>query len=164
MAIEIVYEVEDRSGTMGSTSVRVAGTPTVVQLNGFGAGFATALNNIIGGVIRAAAAFFRADVSGITGNVASSASDVEHIAKFEFLTTGGNRMKVNVPAMDSNIIGGIGSDTLDQLNPQVAAFTAAMINGINVTGAVIQPCDIGEDSLTDVIFAREAFRNSGARR
>lgn len=164
MSVEIVYEIEDRSGTKGTTSIRVAGTPTVAQLNGFGAGYATALNNIISGVIRAAFAFFRVDISGLTGNSAISISDVEHCAKFEFLTDAGNRVKVNIPAMDSDIVGGTDSDSLDLAAPEVLAFTQAMTLGISVTGATIQPCDIGGDNIVDTVFGREAFRNSGARR
>jgi hypothetical protein len=53
---------------------------------------------------------------------------------------------------------------LNQAETNVAAFIAAMETGIAVTGGTISPCDIGESSIVDTVFAREAFKNSGARR
>jgi hypothetical protein len=164
MPVEIVYEIEDADGDTGSTSVRVGGEPTIAGLNGFGAGWATALNNVIGGVIRSAVAYLLTDISGLVGNLIGANSDVEHIGKFEFLTAGGNRVKVNIPCLDEVTLGATTSDDLNQAAPSVAAFLAAMENGISVSGALIQPCDVGESSIVDTVFAREAFRNSGKRR
>lgn len=164
MAVEIIYTIEDASGDQATTSVRVGGTPTNAQINGFGAGWATALNNIIAGKIIQAAAFVFANISGLTGNLMSNNADVEHVGKFEFLTVAGNRVKINIPALSEIALGATTSDSLNQANANVAAFIAAMEDGVAVTGGVIQPCDIGEDDITEVIFAREAFRNSGARR
>lgn len=164
MAIEIVYTIEDASGDEATTQVRVAGEPTIAGLNGFGAGYATAVNNIIAGIIRSAVAFLKPAFSSITGNNIGALSDVEHIGKFEFVALNGQRVKVNVPALSEIALGATTSDSLDQAQVNVAAFLAAMETGIAVTGGTISPCDIGESSISDTIFAREAFRNSGARR
>lgn len=164
MAIEIVFQVQDASGTKGTTSVRVAGEPTLAGLAGFAVGWANALNNLIAGKIIGAAALIKANISGLTGNTIISVSDVEHVGKFEFLTAGGNRVKVNVPALAEQLLLATTSDDLNQSETNIAAFIAAMEDGINVGGALIQPCDLGEDDVVATIFAREAFRNSGARR
>lgn len=165
MAIEIVYEVEDRSGDKATTAVKVGGNQVVANITEFAAAYATAVNAIIKGIIRSATAYFFPDISGLTGNVATPFSDVEHVGKFEFLTADGNRVKVNIPAIDEQLVEATTSDSLNQSQTDVAAFIAAMENGIAVSGGgTIQPCDIGESSLIDTIFAREAFRNSGARR
>ena len=161
---EMVFEIEDASGDKASTSVKVDAATTVTLMTGFVQGFATALNNIIGGKILSAAAFLGVDISALTGNLIDGDSDVEHVAKFEFLSSGGFRVKVNIPAMDETTLFATSSDSLNQAQTDVAAFIAAMEDGISVTGALIQPCDIGESDLTNVVFARESFRNSGARR
>lgn len=164
MSVELVFEVEDRSGTDGSTSIRVAGSPTVVQLNGFGVGYANVLNNIIAGAIRAAFALFKGSTIGLTGNTPAPEADVEHTGKFQFLTEGGTRVLINVPALSETTVGATDSDDLDYTDPDVAAFLDAMLDGIVVTGATIQPCDIGELDINSTIFSRESFRNSGKRR
>jgi len=164
MAIEIVYTVSDNAGKEATTSIKVAGEPTLAGLTGFGAGFATALNNLIAGVIRNAVAYILPSTSTLTSNLISSFSDVKHIAKFSFLTLGGTRVKVNIPAIAEVAIGAYSSLSLNQAQADVAAFITAMEDGINIGGTIIQPCDIGESSITDTIFANEGAKNSGARR
>lgn len=164
MAIEIIFEVEDKSGDKSTTQVRVAGEPTITGLNGFGVGWANVLNNLIAGKILSAAALVKAAVSSLTGNNIGALSDVEHVGKFEFLTSAGQRVKVNVPALSEIVLGATTSDSLDIGQPNIAAFITAMETGIAVTGGTIQPCDVGEVSIVDTVFAREAFRNSGSRR
>lgn len=164
MAIEIIAEIADATGDKSSTSVRVLSSNTLAQVNGFTVAWVQALDALIAGVIRSVAAFLHVDISGLTGNLVGDSSDVEHIGKFEFRTSSNLRVKVNVPALSEIALGATTSDTLDPAQAQVAAFITAMEDGINAGGALIQPCDIGGDDLSQLVFAREAFRNSGARR
>jgi len=164
MPIEIITTVEDRSGTKGSTSVKVLDTATLAQLNAFAPLWATALNNVILGKITSVFANLIGSTFGITGNTGTVDADVEHVGKFQFRTATGNRVNINIPALDENAIAAYSSDTLDEAAPEVAAFIAAMETGVTVTGGTISPCDIGEQSIVDTLFAREAFRNSGARK
>ena len=161
---ELIFEVEDASGDKATTSVKVISTTTVTLMEGFASGFATALNNIIAGKILSAAASLGVDISALTGNGVGDLADVEHIGKFEFLSLLGFRTKLNIPALSEITLGATTSDSLDQAQVSIAALIAAMEDGVSVTGALIQPCDIGESDLVSVVFAREAFRNSGARR
>jgi len=160
----LVFEIEDASGDKSTTSVQLVNTTTVVNATGFAVAFATALNNLISGIIRSCAAFLGVDISALTDNLMSDTADVEHIGKFEFLTDGGNRVKLNLPCLDEILVGTTTTDAINQSQADVAALIAAMEDGINAGGALIEPCDVGEDDIVSVVFSREAFRNSGARR
>lgn len=164
MPIELICEVTDRSGDKSSTSMKVESGIALGPLTLFAVAWVNLLDDIIAGVIRTVTAYAKGNVAGLTGNSIVATSDVEHYGKFEFLTNSGNNVKVNVPALDEGAVGALTSDDLDIADPQVAAFIAAMTTGIAVTGGTITPCDIAENDLTDLIFAREAFSNSGAHR
>lgn len=164
MAIEIIYNIQDADGDEADTSVRIAGEPTLAGLNGFGAAFATALNNVIAGKVLGAFARLIANISALTGNLVGDDSDVEHIGKFEFRAPLNLRVKCNIPALAEVAVNATTSDSLSLSEPEVAAFITAMEDGIAVTGGTISPCDMGEGDITELVFAREAFRNSGARR
>lgn len=164
MTTEIVFTVRDASGDEATTGVKVSGTPTIVQLNAFSSAWATALNNIIAGKVMGAIARQTVSLVSLAGNILSNNADVEHTGKFVFLTGNGNRVLCNLPALSEVAIGATASDELNQAQTDVAAFIAAMEDGVNVTGALIEPCDEGEDDIVSTVFAREAFRNSGAKR
>ena len=53
---------------------------------------------------------------------------------------------------------------MNQADPEVAAFISMMEDGIVTAGGTIQPCDVGESDITNLIYAREKFRASGRRR
>lgn len=163
MAIEVIATIEDASGDKATTSIRVQQAATLAQLLAFAPLWATALNDIIFGKIVSVFAHVLASTIGIINNGGSLTSDVEHVGKFVFRTVSNTRVTVNIPSLDENAVQAYASDTLDQAEPEVAAFIAAMETGIAVTGGTISPCDIGEVSINALVFAREAFRNSGAR-
>lgn len=164
MPTEIIYEIEDRSGSKSSTSVKVGTGFALATIQGFGVAWANAIDQILHGVIRKATAYLYPNLSGLTSNTIASTADVEHYGKFEFLTEGGDSVKINIPALNEVAILAYDSDSLNQAEPEVAAFITAMEVGISTTFGTITPCDIAENDITDLIFAREAFSNSGARR
>lgn len=164
MPIEIIFELEDRSGDKSSTSVKVEDGHAAGTLEGFAVAWANAIDNFLAGVIRSAVAYIMGDISGLTSNTITETADVEHYGKFEFLTVDGNNVKVNIPCIAEGVVGAFTSDSLDLADPEVAAFVTAMEVGIAVTGGTITPCDIAENDIVDTAFAREAFSNSGARR
>lgn len=164
MATEIIFEVEDRSGTKATTSVHVGTGFSIATLTGFAVAWANAFDALINGVIRTATAYIRPIITGLTSNTIASTADVEHYGKFEFLTNGGNRVKFTIPCLNEVAILAYDSDDLDQSEPEVAALITAMTVGIAVTGGTIVPCNVAEEDLTDCLFAREAFSNSGAHR
>jgi hypothetical protein len=164
MSLEVVMEISDASGSTASHAVHLADTVTLAQATSFSVGYATALNNIIAGVIRSCAAYLKPSIASLLNNTVGANSDVEHIGKFEFLTEEGIRVKINIPCLSELTVHSDFSDEIDQAQADVAAFIAAMTDGILSGGAQINPCDIGEGDVTDIVFAREAARNSGARR
>jgi len=164
MSIEIIAEVADASGDTATTSIRLLDTTTLAQANGFAVGWLQEVDGIIAGVIRSVLAFLRVDISALTGNLVGTTSDVEHIGKFSFRTGINTKVLVNIPALAEVALGATTSDSLDPVQVNVAAFLTAMEDGINVGGALIEPCDIGEEDIVDHNFLREAFRNSGTRR
>lgn len=164
MAIEVICTIQDRSGDEATTSVRLPSSSSLAQLGTFAVAWVNALNNFISGKIISAVAYLQPTTATLTNNTLLDTADVEHVAKFSFLAVGGSRVLFNVPAMNEVTLSSDDSDSLDQATPATAALIAAMLNGIATTGGTIAPCDIGELSLTDVLFAREAFKNSGARR
>jgi len=164
MAAEIIATVVDKSGDKGTTSIKVT-VGTIAAMTTFAATWATALNNFISGKIMSAIAYIVLDGVGLlTDNTLFPNSDVEHTAKFRFRTVNGNPVNLSIPAIDESIVDAYASDTLDQSLPETAAIIAAMVAGITTAGGLIQPCDIGSGNITSVVFARESFKNSGARR
>ena len=162
MTIEITYDIRDRRNKPASTSVRVNTGATEAQVTGFARAWATAINPLIGGVIRAAFAILNVDISALTNNTPASNSDVEEIGAFEFGTSNGiTKVQVNIPAILETLIN---NDTgqMDLAAPQVAAFIAMMEDGITVGATLIQPCDVGGDDVTNTIYAKEGSRNSGS--
>lgn len=163
MAIEIIYTIVDSSGEPATTSVKVADETTIAGLNGFAVGWANALNDIIRGAIRNAIAHLLVNITGLTSNTIISSSDVEHLGKFQFLTAAGRRVEVNVPCIAEFTVDTDVADEMDTAQADVAAFLSMMEDGISVSGALIQPCDIGGEDIVSTAFAREGARNSGRR-
>lgn len=164
MPIEVVTSIEDRSGDEATTSVWVLDASTIANLNTFAPLWATAMNDIILGVIRSVFAIIRPSITGLTSNVLEPTADIEHKGKFLFVSQIGTKVEINIPCLDEVAVNAYGSDTIDQSIAEVAAFIAAMESGVTVTGGTISPCDIGESSIASTRFARESFKNSGKRR
>lgn len=159
MPIEIVYDIRDRRNKKASTSVRIVNA-TEAQTDAFANAWADAIDNLIGGVIRGAAALLKVDISGLSSNVASSGSDVEEILECDFRTAAGNKVIVTIPGILETLIN---NDTgeLNQAAPAAAAFIAMMEDGITAGGTLVQPCDVGNEDIVSTRYARERSRNSG---
>jgi len=162
-APQIVYSVVDDSGEIGTTSINIPTGFSLSQIGEFGSGLATLLDKILGGKVLTAKLVFSVDISSLTSNVALSTSDVEEIGAFQFETVAGFPVTVNIPAINELVVLS-GSDELDQADADVAAFIAAMENGLAVTGGTIAPCDVAESDVVTTVYARERFRASGKRR
>lgn len=163
LAAQVVYTVIDDSGERGTTSINVPVGFSLVQLTSFGAQMATLLDAILGGRVESAEVCFGIDISGLTSNAALSTSDVEEIGAFQFRTVDGLTVGVNVPCIDETKVAG-GSDELNQADTAIAAFIAAMEDGLATGGGTVAPCDVGEVDIISTDFAQERFRASGSRR
>jgi len=164
MPVNLVYTIEgDKDGEYSTTSLTLWDGNLIASLQGFAVAFATLLNNTIMGKILSAFLVFEVDISGLTGNTVSDAADVEEIGAFEFATTEGNRVKLNIPALQEALVVANTHD-LDTAETEISAVITMMEDGLAVTGGTIEPCDIGMDDIVDTYFSREQFRNSGRRR
>lgn len=163
MSLEIIYEFQDKSGDFGTTSVRIADDTTIDGVNGFAQALGAALDDLTSGVIRRVYGFIRRFPISFTSNTMGDGADVENVGKFQFLSASGQRVNVNVPALDELAVQAFGSDDLNQANTAVDNFISAMIDGVDIGGTTIAACDVGESALSVVTLAREAFRNSGKR-
>lgn len=164
VAFELIYEVEDDSGDVATTTVKVPTGFSLTQYGEFGAALATALDAILAGKVIGADICTNVDVSAIVGNSATQDSDVEEVGSFQFATSEGRKVNVNLPTFDEVNHVAAGTDDIDQANGNVTNFISAMENGLATTGGTIAPCDVGEDDIDTVVFAREKFRSSGRRR
>lgn len=165
MTVQLILEVADASGTKGTSEIKLAGTPTLAQQTGFAVAYSEAVDAVIQGEIENVIAFTRPSTATLADNTIDGNADVERIGKFEFITTGGTKVKLNIPALDE--VAANTDDLTDDINVGEAAVSAlydAMVDGIAVTGGTIQPCDIGGLSISNLVFAREGYTNSGKRR
>lgn len=161
-ATDLIYSVEDADGDVATTAVKLPSSASLVDLQEFSEAQATLMDAILDGKIIGAGASFNVDVSGLTVNLSSGADDVEDVGSFQFRTVDGRPVIVNVPGIDENKVI-VGADDLNQVDVDIAAFIAMMTNGLSVTGGTIIPCDVGEDDITTIDYARERFRASGKR-
>jgi len=159
---QIVYTVADENGELGTTSVNIPTGFSLSQYSEFGSAMATLLDKILDGRVESADICFFVDISALTNNIPIATSDKEAIGAFQFRTLQNTKVNVNVPTL-YEIKVGAGSDDLNQGDADVAAFITAMEDGIAVTGGTIAPCDVGELSIDQVVFARERFRASGSK-
>lgn len=163
IAPQIIYTVIDASGERGTTSVNLPTGFTLTGFSEFGVALAELLDAMLGGRVESAEICFGVDISTLTSNVALSTSDVEEIGNFVFQTNIGSAVRVNIPCIDETVVAS-GSDDIDLANVNVAAFIAGVENGIPTIGGTVSPCDVDEEDLTSLWFARERFRASGKRR
>jgi len=162
-APQVIYTVIDDSGDRATTTVNLPTGFSLSQFGEFGSAMATLVDAMLGGKVESAEICFPVDVSGLTSNTALSTSDVEEIGAFQFRTVDNFPVRVNVPCIDELLVAS-GSDDLNQGDADIAAFIAAMENGIVTTGGTISPTDVGEDDIVNTDFARERTRATGTRR
>lgn len=162
-AVSLVYTVVgNKPNEKSTTEIHFTSGFNLSQYTGYAIAFATLLNNLIGGKILDATLNFGVDLSTLSSNTAETFSDVEEVAAFEFVSEQGNPVKLNIPALIETAVIDTTHD-LDQTDARVGDVIAMMEEGIAVTGGTIVPCDVGEDPIAGVIYARERSKNSGAR-
>jgi len=150
--------ISDASGTQGSTTHFVQNGASLSQLGEIAVQLANVIDDITEGKIEAMKARISADMSALTGNTALDGSDVGDLGQFQFRTLSNRPVRVNVPALAEGVVGA-GSDDINQANVDVAALISAFEDGL----AGILPCNIAQEDIVSTEFARERFKNRGAR-
>lgn len=159
VAFEVVYELTDESGGKAETAIKLPTSFTLTQFTEFGRAMALLVNNIVEGIVSGAGLRVAVDISGLTGNILDASADVEDVGAFQYATADNRPVRLNVPGISETMVIA-GSDDLDTAHVNIAALNTAMISGIAVTAATIQPTDIAEEDIETLVFARERFRST----
>lgn len=161
LTFDLVFTVEDEKGKQSDTTVNVPTTFSLTAYTEFAQACANVIDDLIGGILVACILQVLADISGLTGNVRVQASDVEEKGHFKFRTVAGRSVDVKIPGFDESLMTA-GTDDIDTTTVAVNAFVNMMEDGLSVTGGTIIPCDVDEDDILGLEFARESYvpRNS----
>ena len=156
LTYELTLAIEDNKGKQSSFSLNLPTTFNIADYTQYAVALATIVNAVIVGVIRGSTITIGVDISGLTGNVATTAADIQERASLQYSTAAGRSVEINVGAFDENLVVS-GTDDLDLAAPAIAAFDDMMLNGLTVGGATIIPCDDDSEDLTTRQLAQESF-------
>jgi len=161
LAVTVRFDLVDDKDKTSFTKIRVPVTFSLAQYAEFGTAAAQLIANISICKITGGSLTFAIDLSGLgLRTVASIASDIAEKAAFIFGTAvTGFAAKLRLPTFNENLVPP-GSDAIDLVDADVAAFVAAMEDGIVVTGDTIQPTDDRVNDITGVTQAREVKRRT----
>lgn len=159
LAVAVRFDFIDEKGKTSFTKIRVPTTLSVGQVTQFAVAMAQLISNISQCQITNVSTTFAIDLSGLSLKAAASAvADVAQKGYFAFASSvTGFFKRLRIPTFDENKINA-GSDTIDTLDVDVAAFVAAMEDGVAVTGGTIQPSTERMQELSALSEAREVFR------
>lgn len=160
---EFIFTIRDNKKKEAETTVYVPTSFTRAQLEDFGQQMAKLIDDMVSGKVVAAEFGVNVDISTLTGNVATLASDVEEKAVFEFITSEGRVVDLTVPGLNELLVIS-GTNQLDQANANIAALIAMMEDGLTADSVVVQPTDAAGVDVVLVKTAEENFINSGRRR
>lgn len=161
LAVTLRVDFQDQKGKKSFTNIRIPNGFTIAQYTEFAQAATQLLSNISVATITGASISVGLDLSGSTIKaVAAAVADVAHKGFFQFgSVAAGFFSRLRLPAFDETLIP-VGTDAIDQADPDVAAFIASMTNGIAITSGTLQPTTDREDDLNSVQFARELFRKT----
>ena len=162
LAVSIRYDFRDDKGKTSHTKIRVPNGFALSDYVQFAQSMGQLISDISAGVITRASICIGIDLSTSTLKAAATAfSDIAQKVFFQFNTAlAGFRAKMKIPTLKETLVLP-GTDAVDQANVDVAAYIAAMENGIAVSGlATISPSDGRENDIVSTAFVREVFRKT----
>jgi len=159
LAVSIRFDFQDEKGKTSFTKVRIPTTFSIGTVTAFAVGLGQLISNISLCQITNISTTFALDLSGLSLKAAASAvADIAQKGYFAFRSAvTGFIKRLRIPTFDENNINA-GSDTIDTLDTNVAAFVTAMESGIAVTGGTISPTTERMQDLTALDQAYEVFR------
>lgn len=159
LAIAVRFDFQDEKGKTSFTKIRVPTTLSIGQVTQFAVAIAQLISNISQCQITNVSTTFAIDLSSLTLKAGATAlADIAQKGYFAFSSTiTGFFKRLRIPTFDETKVNA-GSDTIDTVDADVAAFVAAMEDGIAVTGGTIQPCTERMQELSALSEAREVFR------
>lgn len=164
IAPKIIVTIRDDKGKTATTEIKIPTGITLANMIEFAREMAILIDGITRGVIINVTIGIGIDLSALSlASNAFSDADVEEKGSFQFFTETGFYTTVNIPCWDDDDTV-VGSDAVDEVDIDVAAFIAAMTDGIELEDeSVVEPCDSREDDIVALVWAREKFRSSGKR-
>lgn len=159
LAVTVNIQVQDSKGKTSGTKIRVPTGFSIAQYIEFAQAIMQLIANMQVGVITGGSISFGLDLSGLgLKTVANVLADTAQKGYFSFASAvTGFFKKLRIPTFREDLVS-VGSDAIDTTSTEVAAFVAAMENGIVVTGGTISPCTERVQDLVALTDAREVFR------
>lgn len=161
-AVSVNFTILDGKGKSSITKIRIPTGFTVDQYIAFAQAFAQLVANVINGTITDVSISLPISLSGATIRaVAGIIADVAKKAIFIVRSSVvGLFTKFFFPTYNEiNTV--VGSDDLDDADPDVAALIAIVEDGVNVSGTIVTPRDLRGNPLDTVTETREIFRRFG---
>lgn len=156
------YVLKGQSPKLASFGVHTPEGLTIVQYAEAAGVLAQDIDGFTNGRIEGGSMTIPVDISGLTGNVAAENSDVEEIAALGAETASGRPVVVNIPT-PSALVFIDGSNDLDISDPLLAPVISMLENGLVTLGGLMQPTDVEQEDITQVVTARKRTRSSGTR-
>lgn len=159
LAVTVRFDFIDDKGKTSFTKIRIPTGFTIAQYGEFGVAMGQFIANISTCRITGSSLSFNVDLSGLgLKALATVVSDTAQKGYFSFLSAAtGFFKRIRIPTFDEGLVNQ-GSDGIDTVDPAVAAFTNAMVNGIVTTGGTVQPVTERGQDLVALNDAREVFR------
>jgi hypothetical protein len=163
MVLSVIYTFKDGKDKTSFTEVPIPLGTTLANAVIFAQQMAILVDALITGRVARIGIAATVTMPGGIAVVAAATSDVEEGAVFQYRTSGGFHKSCRIPTFNEAMIV-TGSDVVNIADPDVLAFNTAMLTGINLAGfggtGTVSPCDLREEDLVAIDFAREDFQNS----
>ena len=155
------FDLRDDKGKTSFTKIRIPTTLNMGQISQFAQAMAQLIADFSTCEITGASITLAIDLSALGLKVsAQPLSDVAEKAAFIFNTAvTGFKARLRLPTFREFLVPS-GSDAVDLADPDVAAFAAAMENGIVTVGGTISPTDDRLNDVVSVSTAREVKRRT----
>lgn len=161
LAFSLDFTIRDQKGKESSSSIKIPATLSIAQYVEFGTdALQIIVNNTSGQVVNAGISAKLDLTAGSLNTVVSTLADVAEKAFFSFRSTvGGLFARFKIPTMSEASMVVAGTDQLDPTDTALAAFIAAVEDGITLTDTtVVQPTDKYGNDLEALNLGREIFQ------
>lgn len=156
IALEIVYSIVDADGHPSTTSVRIPSDTAMADAVAFADDVATLLDKIIDGVITRAGISTTVTLPGGLKAAALDNCDVEVGATLFYSAGGVLRFQHRIPTFKKTLIVAGGS-SINETDPDVAAFIAMMKDGLTPVATLVQPSEWRDTDIVAFTTGNQTF-------
>lgn len=159
---ELTLQLTDEAANVATFQRYIPDGEVLSDIQEFQQAYAVLVDDSIGGIISKASLRVPVDISGVTQAAPTATGDVQDVGAFVFTTATNRKVAINIPGFPQLKVAEASND-IDQADADVAAFIAAIKNGIAVTAGTMTFCNKGEVDITEIVTAQEAARPQGSR-